>query len=783
MEKDVDGDTGMGDCGVGTIVWVRRRNGSWWPGKILGPDELSASHLMSPRSGTPVKLLGREDASVDWYNLEKSKRVKPFRCGEFDDCIEKAEASQGMPPKKREKYARREDAILHALELEKQLLDKKYGKSNGLTTKLLLGNERKHTREISFDNGNSIMDLSLEEKRKGRLSLLDNNPDLHPSYRLRGLQDLGVGGGPVSSSSKYKHSSLATSNGFYKHAAAATDEITDDDRQVVVTTPESKNLLGNRKRSQEEEEEGEELMSKRRDRRRPLVQLLNNKSSSSSTKLSSSTTSHMHHHLLQLHGDDDDSVGEEQRQVTTTTTDPTTTTTTTIVVGNDQGMGIITSDSFNYTETQVEIPTSIVENRVDSFPVVGLSEDNNTSGSNEDTETDSSGTESLISDTSDAMAALSDENIQFIPKASGRSELQTEDESMSDDESGGHCPDDSGDSLQGVPTSVTVSKWQLKGKRNSRSSRYAAAATERKAAGGNNHHHHWMSFKEDDIYNYYGGADSFDRNFGSRQVVGFNSSSSMNWEDLTSQSLKGGGGYWEQQQSIKYHDPPPPLYVDPYFGGGRMMRSMLIDVDVQVQSGYQREHVPMISLMSKLNDKAIVGHPIPIETLEDGSSDIIIVSAAAAAAAADEFQMEASTLQPWRTSRRTSKCRVPRPSTFEEEDEEEEEDDAFEYVVDDESTWGINRSKGGTPRKTTLKKAQRKSTSLCNQKIRTLSSIGGSQQQQQQQQQPSLDLKDQCYDEGEGGVMKPELLPTAVACIPVKLVFSRLHEELVARHQ
>lgn len=54
----------MGECGAGSIVWVRRRNGSWWPGKILGPDELSASHLISPRSGTPVKLLGREDASV-----------------------------------------------------------------------------------------------------------------------------------------------------------------------------------------------------------------------------------------------------------------------------------------------------------------------------------------------------------------------------------------------------------------------------------------------------------------------------------------------------------------------------------------------------------------------------------------------------------------------------------------------------------------------------------------------------------------------------------------------
>ncbi|XP_023005050.1 uncharacterized protein At1g51745-like [Cucurbita maxima] len=128
------GSPGCGavDYGVGSIVWVRRRNGSWWPGKIVGSDELSCSHLGSPRSGTPVKLLGREDASVDWYNLEKSKRVKPFRCGEFDDCIERAEFSQGMPMKKREKYARKEDAVLHALELEQELL-KDRGKLDQMT--------------------------------------------------------------------------------------------------------------------------------------------------------------------------------------------------------------------------------------------------------------------------------------------------------------------------------------------------------------------------------------------------------------------------------------------------------------------------------------------------------------------------------------------------------------------------------------------------------------------------------------------------------------------------
>lgn len=49
---------------VGGLVWVRRRNGSWWPGRILGADELPENSLASPRSGTPVKLLGREDASM-----------------------------------------------------------------------------------------------------------------------------------------------------------------------------------------------------------------------------------------------------------------------------------------------------------------------------------------------------------------------------------------------------------------------------------------------------------------------------------------------------------------------------------------------------------------------------------------------------------------------------------------------------------------------------------------------------------------------------------------------
>lgn len=62
-QGEVDGG-GISDCSPGTIVWVRRRNGSWWPGRIVGQDELAASQVVTPRTGTPVKLLGREDASM-----------------------------------------------------------------------------------------------------------------------------------------------------------------------------------------------------------------------------------------------------------------------------------------------------------------------------------------------------------------------------------------------------------------------------------------------------------------------------------------------------------------------------------------------------------------------------------------------------------------------------------------------------------------------------------------------------------------------------------------------
>ncbi|CAI9095177.1 OLC1v1031060C1 [Oldenlandia corymbosa var. corymbosa] len=95
---------------VGSLVWVLRKNGRWWPGKIEA----------SSNSKVAVKLLGKQNGYVEWVNLASSKRVKAFRSVEFDDFIRSAELSNTANYRKNAKYPNREDAILHALSLEQQ---------------------------------------------------------------------------------------------------------------------------------------------------------------------------------------------------------------------------------------------------------------------------------------------------------------------------------------------------------------------------------------------------------------------------------------------------------------------------------------------------------------------------------------------------------------------------------------------------------------------------------------------------------------------------------------
>ncbi|KAL3653786.1 hypothetical protein CASFOL_003467 [Castilleja foliolosa] len=601
-------ETGGGvlDCSVGSIVWVRRRNGSWWPGKILGPEELSSSNITSPRSGTPVKLLGREDASVDWYNLEKSKRVKLFRCGEFDDCIERAEAAQGMPPKKREKYARREDAILHALELERQLLEQKYGKlgssSNGrsrrspdaVTSSEYLGNGRGHRNVSRSDQLPQMVGSSLGERdmtgrnlyeeavREGnQLSGDDDTVGLLP--RMRGLQDFGL-----------------------RTAPPAREEIS-----------------------------GVAFRAKRiRSAYLPY----------------------------------------------------------------DSGDYLIDDQTLS---SQLEIPVSKIEE-------IGYPADmgeNHISGSTEDTETDCSETDSLNSDSDDEMTALSDgsASIELQSKYPQRIETQEEHASISNSDEFDELSQPFPHGL--VPTNLGVSKMQLKEKTKNRNlGKKYVDRTDIEASGGytNGKSANWSNSGFDSV-------DTTFRNHISRYGSDFEG---FNWNNQSAMR-----GYWDDSHDSyffgRHH----------HIGGGR---SMLIEVDLKVQANNYPRDVPIISLMSKLNGHAVIGHPIQIEALESGLTETHVT-------ATDYFTLEPRnnpTLLPsvWRTARRTANSRVPRP----------------------------------------FSSSREAATKGSNQKIRTLSSIASERHQS---------------DSRIDGLIKSENTPTTIACIPVNLVYSRLHEELVGRHQ
>ncbi|CAN4085572.1 unnamed protein product [Withania somnifera] len=762
-----EAEGGMLECDTGCIVWVRRRNGSWWPGKILGTNELSASHLMSPRSGTPVKLLGREDASVDWYNLEKSKRVKAFRCGEFDDCIKRAEAAQGMPPKKREKYARREDAILHALELERLLLDKKYGagysstyKNNKSTTDFV-GRESVTSSEYP-ENGNgrymgpkyrqvsTRSGVSLKDKSALNISSADVPKDRHQLSgdvdnsgilpRMRGLEDFGLN----TASSEHNHSSSpalnSTDQPVLDNSAHAVPDGSNNTEGLV--NVEKRSTLGKRKPA--DDALVEDVLVKRHDRHRPLAHVLQSSESlpvslpqPESASISTSGT------------------GKELPRVESLTKN-----------SRFRHLAVEPSKSLCVDEShqsQIEFPSLKTEDNNCSRPV-GLCEQNG-SGSTEFTETDSTESDSLESDTDDELATLSDgaASIELEPKYVVRSEALTEHGSMSSEEVDDFNLADGTSHpyhQESVSAGFGVSKWKLKRKRNNRSLNkrlgdFSDGDLARRSS-------HMSAFKEK------GGYACLQDDLvtqSTMQMAGYGSRA-------PGRASRNMFGYWEEAD--EYFDPTNSYR---HVGG----RTMLVDVDLKVQSSYQREHVPMISLMSKLNGQAIIGHPIQVETLANGSTEIFFGDIDNCPETLDYD----TSLQPtWRTARRTANVRVPRPQVPSASDNPEgiKHVQGFDYHRNiQKATVGGCIQKTSMTRKTTSRapiertfsrKPGKKVSLSSNQKIRTLSSIASQQKKGSGSNSYQVD-----------GALKPETLPTVVACIPVKLVFSRLNEELVGRRQ
>ncbi|XP_010549813.1 PREDICTED: uncharacterized protein At1g51745 [Tarenaya hassleriana] len=739
--------SGPSDCTVGSIVWVRRRNGSWWPGKILGPEELDATHLTSPRSGTPVKLLGREDASVDWYNLEKSKRVKAFRCGDFDECIERVESAQGLPIRKREKYARREDAILHALELEKEML-KNEGKSIPEKVRNKSPDATKERLIVSRDqdicNGkqesprclrsNHVGDGLHSQKEKEKDLPGCEGDHIETAPRMRGLQDFGL----RTASSKRK---LPCSNGPYTSSKPVASG----------NSPASSSGDHSMERSNyalEKEHIGSTFQSKR-----PRYMFAPTESNDA----------------LDLQ----ESVLSQREMVHSS------------FAGGD-----------SHQPFSVEDPPEFLEDIGSESP---------------EPDTDSSETEE---DT--------DDDIPIISGAGRHSErsqhvlsrhMAAEDESTSNEDH-----DDSsfsGDSSYLYPHDPdfgyeAVSKWQLKGKRNIRNlPRRSSGKTEhgtfrefKKTAFGqkplgyglDSNGAHDMSDGTDD-------TDHYERGFGAKMIElsdegylpskriasrsrNILSRDMLDWDDDPWDGPIGTKRLWE----VKPDGFRPEFGASHQFGG--KMRSPLIDVELEVQGCYQKGPVPIVSLMSKLDGRAIIGHPIGIEVLVDGSSETYLHTTVSYGNETT-YHGKPFVLPPaWKTARR-SNSRVPRLHPFSSleiddgaKDDRSLADQGRKQLVKKSSlgnfsndTNSVRRSVVRIPRPPTERRQQqqknqtKKTSASSIQKTRALSSFGS---EQRHGMKPPR-------DSGSNSQMhnlSNRRVPPTVACIPVKLVFSRLLEKI-----
>ncbi|OAY41716.1 hypothetical protein MANES_09G124100v8 [Manihot esculenta] len=706
------GSSGSGavDCGVGPIVWVRRRNGSWWPGKIMSPEELAECNLSSPRTGTPVKLLGREDASVDWYNLEKSKRVKAFRCGDFDDCIERAESAQGMRIKKREKYARREDAILHALELEKQMM-KKQGKlsttSDNQRSKLSgpakkdLGIASEGLTNNSGIPGNAKLNTSIKDeiigipaKAKDGNQPISGDDHSEATPRMRGLQDLGL-----RTASKRKLPTSSDSDVCMKPMG---------DTHFQVHPVDAPNM---ERRNHANGADGVEVIQAKRSR------------------------------CVYSPADSSDYLDDKE-----------------------------------LLPNQIKMLPSKSEDDDDHPHHSSLKEQNSSSGFMENLESDSSGTDSLQSesassetepDVADGMTVLPG---TIMPTEAEQNALRQPE----------------------VPEHGTVSKWRLKGKRNIRhlTKKSSDRADEKVLNGPLHGTYHKIngstlgqrgySFDDADLGRKYIGMYNDRSSYASRYAfkgrnnIGHNT---IDWRDMA----------WEDRPAFKGHledrvEHFNPIFFGRHYYGGRA-RSMLVDVDLKVQASYQKAPVPIVSLTSKLNGKAIIGHPIQIQALEEGSSETLISINDYHGTEAVDHDANTSISPAWRTARRTN-YRVPRPLLSSVLGSEHPQ------FIDQEGRLPFRKlSVGNFSHKATLvrksfphtsrpsmdrkfqRKLQKKASLSSNKKTRTLSSIAVQQSFSKPLHYSSISQM--------GGLLKSETTrPTTVACIPVKLVFSRLLEKI-----
>ncbi|EXB31785.1 hypothetical protein L484_001821 [Morus notabilis] len=751
------------DASVGGLVWVRRRNGSWWPGRILGLDELSENCLVSPRSGTPVKLLGREDASVDWYNLEKSKRVKAFRCGEYDDCIEKAKASAANSNKKAVKYARREDAILHALEIENARQEKDHMDFNTRMNNLggENGNSARESPSISHSgNANDDMDddvsnseessdtvgelsesgLSFEgpnhvssskvQSLQGRRRTPNDSEDdgTEGVKRMRGLEDLGIG---ISSKRKVQVGGLLE---LVQQDNASLSDTNNRNCVSNETTVHGSRVSSSLKRKRTQVTNVHEFL-KKKNRRRPLTKVLESTAMVSvpviCDQLPTSCRS-------PLGGLSDARVSglestESKRSVS-------------VVIKNssdcngvscENGPSFNASDTSHINKTKENESSSIsgfAENdssdRLFDVPFIG--EEKHSAGGSSTFVNCSSGKPQA--------GALKRQSSQssLVEAVLLRSEGIDETNSTSSEAVHPNI---------GQRIEKGTSKWQLKGKRNSRQISKTRKQDSTKCVNMDDKSNACLTGIEQSSD---GISQGCDKKLDCNCINGFSGSHdcALQTKPLQVDEDQGDGSQgWSKH--LLHKEPNisgltaevkllpdgslPPQRLLPYrqsrftvHSRYRMsdfsiknlpFDSSLYEVNVEVKANYRPSHVPLVSLMSKLHGKAIVGHPLAVESLEDGCCDSLLRTA-----------------------------------------EGEFEDAHIGYVKRNKGRGRIPKHLLLQPQNSPHKSAKTKKSGLLPKKIRKLSSLTGSKK----------------LEEMKSVVEKPK--GPVIACIPLKLVFSRINE-------
>ncbi|CAK7356817.1 unnamed protein product [Dovyalis caffra] len=742
------------DASVGALVWVRRRNGSWWPGRIVGLDEISEGSLVSPRSGTPVKLLGREDASVDWYNLEKSKRVKAFRCGEYDECIEKAKASAANGNKRAVKYARREDAILHALEIENSRLGKNQldffsrsenlgeehgssakessmsfsGKEDGDTT--VEDSNSEDNSDANADSDSSLgsdsgsdLDLVRELSQSGtsseepnhlgackvqslpgkrRRTPNDSEDDgTEGIKRMRGLEDLGIGVGDSNTGNCMPNgSSVFGSKGY--------------------------NSLLKRKRSQVANVN--ELL-KRKNRRRPLTKVLestamvcvpvicNQLPSSSNSPLPGLSDSKISG-IESNESRKDCSVGINNHSDST-------------------GVSCENGGSLKPSEHAYDAPliNHKLKKEKDISSISGLTEKDSADRLFDvpfvGEEKHSTGISPVIVSCSSGRQQISGWGRQSSQSSQAEAVLVKKEA----------CNESDSTSLAAncVYNNISqriekgTSKWQLKGKRNSRHTSKNRKQDSRKEVDMDDEPNAYLAGTEH-LDGFRQGPDQkVDCGGGKPQPFSEDHVDAVrDWSKSFPQgglNMRGATGEMPvPQRSLPYRHSRFTVnsrYQTSDFPGRNFSSgSKLFNVDIKVQRNYRQQHVPLVSLMSKLNCKAIVGHPLTIENLEDGYSDLMLGS------------NEGDTTH-------VTEGEIPKLG--------------YAAMPNLEAGRIPARHMTMKPRSSSSKAHKLRKSGLLSKKIRKLSSLTGKK-----------------VEDRKPVVEKPK--GPVIACIPLKLVFSRINE-------